>query len=371
MPPGEGESGRSGAPYPGTVSDSLRVLGWPAYSNRREQPYNALLYSSMEQHGIQVAEASVARVLSGRYDVLHLHWPDRRVRSARLTDAVLRSAGLIALLDIAHQRRMKVVWTVHNLAAHEGVKREWLERRYWDALTSRLDGFICLSESGVPAARQRHPNLEHIPGFVIPHGHVHGVYPDVLTRDQARATLGIADGAAVIAVIGQVRAYKNIPQLMTAFRSLERDDAVLLVAGRARPESLRDRIVEMARGDSRIRLDLRFVPDDEVQLHLRAADLVVLNYREILNSGSALLALSFDRPLLVPRKGAMADLERSVGAEWVRTYDGDISAPQLQAALEWATRSDRPQRPPLNHLGWDRIGELTADAFHQLVSGSR
>jgi beta-1,4-mannosyltransferase len=44
---------------------------------------------------------------------------------------------------------------------------------------------------------------------------------------------------------------------------------------------------------------------------MRAADLIALPYKEILNSGSAILALSFDRPILVPAAGALAEL-----SEW-------------------------------------------------------
>ena len=264
---------------------------------------------------------------------------------------------------------MKIVWTVHNLVAHEGVQRPWLEDRYWDALARRLDALISMSESGVDAVRERHPAMRETAVFVIPMGHFRGVYQDVVTREQARETLGIPGHARVISFIGQVREYKNIPQLVKAFRSLNGEDAVLLIAGKPRPESVREAIAAIARDDARIRLELRFIPDDEVQLYLRAADLVALSYRDILNSSTALLALSFDRPVLVPRRGAMSDLERAAGDEWVRTYDGEISPQLLRDGLEWATAPDRPARPQLADLDWDRIAGMTVDAFRQLAAG--
>ncbi|MDY7008651.1 MAG: hypothetical protein SWX82_33215 [Cyanobacteriota bacterium] len=51
--------------------------------------------------------------------------------------------------------------------------------------------------------------------------------------------------------------------------------------------------------DSRIKLKFGFVPDKKLQEYFRAANFVVLPFKDILNSGNALLALSFDCPVLV------------------------------------------------------------------------
>ena len=347
----------------------LRVLGWPAFANRAEQPYNALLYSHLEDLGVEVAEASAARVLGGRYQILHLHWPERRVRAQRASTAWLRSTALIALLDAARARRMRIVWTVHNLSAHEGTYHARLEERYFNALTRRLDGIIALSEHGVTAARARYPRLRERPAFVVPHGHLRDVYPDEMTREQARVRLGIAATSRVIAFVGQVRAYKNVPHLIEQFRGLD-GDVSLLIAGKAKPASLGAHIEQLAAADPRVRFIPSFVPDDELQLYLRAADLVVLPYRDILNSGSALLALSFDRPILVPRRGAMADLAAAVGDSWVRTYEGDLKTTELRDALWWAARR-RPWRAPLDDLGWDHIAQQTHYVYRALMSTLR
>jgi beta-1,4-mannosyltransferase len=345
------------------VTNPLRVLGWPAFRNRSHQPYTALLYEHMPA---DVAEATTARVASGRYDILHVHWPDRRVRDTNVIRAVTRSAGLISLLDLAHARGLKVVWTVHNLSAHEGSQRPWLETRYWHAFTRRVDAFIAMSPSGITAARERYPQLVEKRAFLIPHPHYRGVYPDTIGRVDARSRLGVQPAARVIAFVGQVREYKNVPRMIDAFRSLEDRNALLLVAGKPRNAEHRTLVEAAALGDARVLLDLRFIPDDEIQIVLRAADLVVLPYREILNSGSALLALSFDRPVLVPDRGAMADLQRVAGDDWVRTYHGELTAATLQGALEWSTMAGRPRAPDLDGLGWTDIAQQTTDAFRAL-----
>jgi len=56
------------------MSNSLRILAWPAFK-AKGSPYNALLYNNMQTLGATVEEFTAWRVLSTRYDVVHLHRP--------------------------------------------------------------------------------------------------------------------------------------------------------------------------------------------------------------------------------------------------------------------------------------------------------
>ena len=55
------------------------------------------------------------------------------------------------------------------------------------------------------------------------------------------------------------------------------------------------------------RFDEGYVPHDDVPLYFAAADVVVLPFRKVTTSGSALLALSLGRPVVAPRLGALRD----------------------------------------------------------------
>jgi hypothetical protein len=56
------------------MSKTLRILAWPAFKNHGA--YNVLLYGHMQELGATVEEFSAWRVLSRRYDIVHLHWPE-------------------------------------------------------------------------------------------------------------------------------------------------------------------------------------------------------------------------------------------------------------------------------------------------------
>ena len=192
---------------------------------------------------------------------------------------------------------------------------------------------------------------------------------DSLARS-ARARLGVPSDRPVIASVGLIRAYKNIPHLIRMFRALE-IDATLLIAGKVSPPSLEDEIRAAAGGDERIVLDLRFMPDQDLPIVLEASDLIVLPYTRIQNSGSAILAASADRPVLVPALGAMKELREQLGREWVRTFDGELSEDDLAEAIAWATRPGRPERADLSSLDWDAIAERTLAAYQEFRRSSR
>jgi glycosyltransferase involved in cell wall biosynthesis len=346
---------------------SLRILAWPAFKTRGQNPYAYLLYSHMQ--GAEVDEFSIANVITRRYDVWHMHWPEMFLNVEKtVASAALKTLVVLTLIDFARRRGTKIMWTVHNLASHER-RYPRVEKWFWPAFLSRLDGFITLSESGLATARERFPELRNLPGSVVPHGHYRGEYPDDKQTD-CRQPLGIGANAKVALFFGWIRDYKNVPGLISAFRGINDPETVLCIAGREFPGSSPS-VREVADGDPRIHLHLQHIPAENVQTFFGAADLVVLPYREILNSGTAVLALSFNKPVLVPRKGAMSELQTLVGSNWVRTYEGELRTEELTRAIQWAKEEHRPGVAGLDSLEWNRVAEQTLAAYRRLLCPSR
>jgi beta-1,4-mannosyltransferase len=350
----------------------LRVLAQPAFRRRELNPYNWQLSTSLQAAGMEVCEFSRAEALRGGHDIWHLHWPDTEAMftGGDLPLIVRRSIRLLLLLRLARTRGTRVVWTVHNLRSHEQ-RFPRLERWFWRMFVRELDGVIFLSNYSLGAAIERFPPLARLPLFVVPHGHYRDSYPNKTTRAEARATLGIDPEARVLTFIGQVREYKNLPELIAGFRELQDRTLTLLVAGRCTSSRLEELLRTAAGGDPRIRFDLRLIPEDEVQQFLNAADLVVLPYRDVLNSGAALLALSFNRPVLAPEAGALPELKNRVGSAWVQMYRGDLTSEILGDALRWARGTPRPVQAPLEPYAWSEVTRATIAAYHCVLAGRK
>jgi glycosyltransferase involved in cell wall biosynthesis len=349
---------------------ALRILGWPSLATPNNQPYIEQLYRPMAAKGVVVEELTRRRALLGPARLLHAHWPDSLLhqQDERL---VRRSLARLRLLLIALRLRgIKLLWTAHNLHSHERLHPE-LEEQLWTRWTAAVDGFVSLSETGVAAVRDRFPSLAAKPAFVIPHGHYRDVVAPAPSRGEARARLGIPPGGPVLLFFGQVRAYKNLPRLVAAFRALDRADGRLLIAGKPSSPELESELRAAAGEDPRIRLLLRFVEEREASELFAAADLTALPFRDILNSGSALYSLSLDRPVLVPDKGAMAELAATVGERWVRLFRGELDAATLGSALEAAAGLAEGERPELGAFDWDPLVERTIAAYRSLVAEPR
>lgn len=344
------------------------VVAWPAF--RTDSPYNKLLYQQLTYLGVTVDDFSPLRLLRSPPAVLHLHWPEAAIQVPSPSRALLRGLTLLLLIRLASLRDSRIVWTVHNLHPHERPHPR-LERWFWQAFVRLLDGYIALSRGGADAAVAEFPVLRRRTGFIIPIAHYRGSYLDTIGQAEARARLGLPDTGPVYAFIGRIRPYKNVPHLVGTFRALTDPHARLLVVGAPDTPDTRNAVEDAVGNDSRVHLALARIPDDELQVYLRASDLVVLPFTEILNSSSAILALSFDRPALVPLAGAMGELQATAGPDWVRTFTGPLTAEEMTTSMAWARTANRGRCASLDHLTWAEIARQTHQAYRQLARTPR
>ena len=356
----------------------MRVVAWPAYTNKDVNPYNYLLYSGLVEFGVEVYELSKNMNCFLNYDIVHVHWPENLPNEDRWLISSSKISIFSSFLTIQKRRGAKIVWTVHNLQAHDrkqGSRNVWFQNWLDRWFIPRIDGVISLTHSGLELALDRYPALRSKAFEVIPHGHYINSYPNNATREEAREIIGISNDSKVVLFIGNVRPYKNVAQLIDSFIEMEDQDVNLIIAGNPTNEDLKIIINNGASNDSRIHPYLCFVEKEMMQYFLNASDLVVLPYQDILNSGSAILALSFFRPVLVPRKGSMSELQSQFGVECVKTYDGELEADTLRAAL--TSVIDNPVDPHIlekrvrQNLDWSIVAGRTYDFYKALLSKSQ
>ena len=280
--------------------------------------------------GVRLRFFGWGAALLGRYDVLHLHWPEQLVRDSRRPWLrVVRRRLLDLLLLRLALTRTPLVWTVHNPAPHEGGPRA--EQRSLRRLEERVDLVVRLGPAGPAPAPARTVS-------VIPHGHYRhllGAHPR--PPRQARRLLNF----------GILRPYKGVGALVEAFSAMDgRDDADATLRVVGHPHPGQGEVVRAACArDGRISATLHHVDDDELVAEISRAQLVVLPYLGRMdNSGALIAALSLDRPVLVPRSPTNTALAAEVGPGWVHQYDGPVSAQVLRDAL--AATAEPPADPP-------------------------
>lgn len=342
----------------------MKVTAWPAFKNKTHNPYNYQLYTHIKKFGANILEFSPWKCICNHFSIIHVHWPEAILNDHNPIRVFTKTIALIFIIIFAKAKGAKIIWTVHNLNSHERYY-PYLEDLFWRVFTSCIDGYISLSKVGLSMALERFPLLRKASGVVIPHGDYCNIYPNFISKQEARRCLGLSKNAKVLVFFGQIREYKNVPHLINTFRQLKIPDLALIVAGKPNSEVLLNTILEEASEDKRIHLYLKFIQDEDVQIYMNAADLVVLPYREILNSGSAILALSFNRPVLVPEKGALSELKTEVGDEWVYLYQGELTPQVLTDVLEII---DIPRGSPfLEKYSWRNIACTTFQFYKSVI----
>ncbi|MCO5215738.1 MAG: glycosyltransferase family 4 protein [Thermomicrobiales bacterium] len=331
-------------------------------------PYLDLLYQEVESLGAEVDGYSLRNrgMLGKRYDVIHIHWPDDLFNRHSLIQASLLAIASVLAITLLKLRGAKLIWTAHDVQEFE-VRQPWLRRPMWFWFLRQVDGVITLTEAGHTAIYAKYPRLKKVKSWIIPHGLYSTSYENTIDSSEARTHLNLAPENKVILFFGNVRPYKNVPELIYAFRKIEDCSYRLIIAGRPIDQQIKEEISALAADDNRIMLQLDFIQPNDVQVYLNASDILVLPFREILNSGSTHLAISFNKPVLVPKIGSLEEIAEEFGSDLVMTYDGELNAEILTDALEQACSSPEcyPQIP--DYLQWSSIGANTISAYRELT----
>ncbi|MFB6231578.1 MAG: glycosyltransferase family 4 protein, partial [Salinibacter sp.] len=315
---------------------------------------------------VEVDGFTMFEPLQRRYDVWHVHWPEDFLSYRSPVAAYFYVTAELLLFAWARLCGTRLVWTVHDLGPHESYHPQ-LENVFWPLFLPMVDGIISLSETARDEAYDRFPVLRSVPSAIVPHGHYRTAYPDPVPKAEARRRFDLDPEAPVALFVGRIRPYKNVVSLIRTFCQWENSEARLVVAGNPVSDELAERTRTAAEGDARVRTDLRFIDEEEIPVLLATADLVVLPYETIMHSGSALLALSFDRPVLVPDRGAMTELQDRVGPDWMRTYGGELTPSVLAEGMRWARTTDRAGRAPVEDLDWPRLARQTVALYRRVL----
>jgi D-inositol-3-phosphate glycosyltransferase len=209
--------------------------------------------------------------------------------------------------------RKKVVLTAHNVNAGRRDSKNTLSNRVSLRIQYRLADHIFVHTEKMKLELNNEFGIAASAITVIPFGINNSVPTTRLSRSEARHRLGIQDEEKTILFFGRISPYKGLEYLVTAFQQLPRRcDYRLIIAGRPENDArsywntILDRIREDVQA-GRVVLRPDHIPDDETELYFKAADVLVLPYRYIYQSGILFLGYSFGLPALVADVGSLKD----------------------------------------------------------------
>lgn len=357
---------------------SSTIVHLPFYDNNPYQSalmenLNALGYSTIEGGGGGTFFGTALRLW--KPDVMHFHWLHPYLVGAGTLGTLKRSLSLLAQLNVLRARGTRIVWTAHNLKSHESANPR-LERALTRLFIRRCDAVIAHCEAA-KAEVVRAFGVRPDKVWVVPHGNYIGAYPAEISREAAREEFGFAPGELVFGFVGQIRPYKGVLELIEAFEQLQQTAAQplrLLIAGAPLDEAAGATLTARIGDNAAIRFDSGFVPDARLQFYLGASDVVVFPYRDILTSGAVLLAMSYGRACLAPRRGCIAETLDERGGFLYDPETPDALVEAMRVAIE--KRADLPQMGAHNlerasQWSWRYVAQRTGEVYRYARGGKR
>lgn len=334
-----------------------------------ENPYTTRLTEALTEEGFQSIPVHAERPVVFRVirstlrhdaDIAHLHYLHILYAGDNLPETLIKTPLFLLELLLIKLLGIRLVWTLHDEVPHDTklptfhrvVRRITMSMA--DAVFLHCENAKALVLDSYPATAGGLSDKMH----VVQHGNYVGEYPDTVSKSAARAELDLQDDELVFAFFGRVRPYKGIESLIEAFS--ERDDT-LLIAGRPLNDEYEREIREAADADN-IRLFFKYIPDDEIQYYVRAADALTFPHEKIFASGSAVLALSFDRPVIAPDIGC----NREMLADAAILYDSEIS--DALASVNRSTLDDlsRDATERAEELDWRNVVNPIVAVYRKL-----
>jgi len=322
----------------------LGILAWPGFSTKKDNPYNYILYKNVEEENCIIYDFifSLKNIikysLKINYKIFHIHWPTYILFGSNERKANIRMTILFLFIKYIKTRGVKIVWTVHNLEAHEG-NFPLLQKKLASFMYSQTDGFISLNKPGMDIINKMSSNKINQRYIHLAHPHYREYYTNTISKEQARIKLEIPKDKFIFLFLGQIRPYKNVTGLVEAYKKIDSTNTLLMIAGKIHKD-MKGALDDIENSENILLYD-SFIKDEDLQTYFNCADVIVTPYDKVFNSGSIFLNLSFNRPTLASDSGALDELSNVVGADWIKLYKGTLSAEHLMSCMrEVNTRSD-------------------------------
>lgn len=274
-----------------------------------------------------------------------------------------------------------VVFTAHNVNAGErDANDSWLNRLSLKCQYRLCDRIFAHTE------KMKH---ELIFGFgvpdskvsVIPYG-INNVVPNTtLSSNAAKQQLDLATSNKTLLFFGNITPYKGLEYLIAAFIEVAAEDASyrLIVAGAPKWS---DRYwkqiqlqIERSGVGQWIIQSIKYISDEETETYFKAADVFILPYTHIFQSGVLFLGYSFGLPVIASNVGSLREeiVEGKTGfvcksqdasdlAEAIRRY----FASDLYRELD-SQRAEIKAYANESH-SWSKVARITSRVYSQLLS---
>ncbi|MDB4476206.1 glycosyltransferase family 4 protein [bacterium] len=243
-------------------------------------------------------------IISLLYSILHA-----KIHGIKIAHFHLFHFSALELLCVKATKlfNMKVVITVHDVKSFDKARND----KYSKSILSRADRLIVHNKISATELRKIQKD-ENSKIEIIKHGNYFDSIEKSPRADDAKIKLGLKPTSPVVLFFGQIKEVKGLDLLIEAMKqAIEvHPDLHLLIAGKPWRQSFQPylSLIESKGLSNNVTCHIHYIPDSDVNFYYGSADLVVLPYREIYQSGVLLMAMSYSKAVLVSDIPGMSEI---------------------------------------------------------------
>jgi D-inositol-3-phosphate glycosyltransferase len=275
----------------------------------------------------------------------------------------------------------RVVLTAHNINKSKRDSTDTLLNRFTLWIQYRLCHHVFVHNEGMKRELMNDFGGKESAITVIPFGINNAVPQTDLTSEEAKERLRICKDDQCILFFGRIAPYKGLEFLASAFKELARTASSyrLIIAGRPDNDSKEycraiEREITNSDYKARVLLKIEFVPDNQTEIYFKAADVLVLPYKHIYQSGVLFLAYSFGLPVIASDVGSLREeiVEGRTGFVCKAQHPDDLAKViEHYFASDLYHRLDRHRQAIREYAcarySWDQVGKLTVNVYRSLL----
>jgi glycosyltransferase involved in cell wall biosynthesis len=273
-----------------------------------------------------------------------------------------------------------IAFTAHNVNAGKRDSNDsWLNRLSLK-IQYDLSDHIFVHANGMKSELVADFGIPEDKVSVIPFGINNTVPNTALTPVEAKQLLGLTANDKCLLFFGNIAPYKGLEYLVAAFSELLRKDHTyrLLIVGKPKgPESywnqIRRALASGGIGDRLIEV-IEYVPDETTEIYFKAADVLILPYAHVFQSGVLFLGYSFGLPAIAADVGNLK--EEIIGGETGFVFEPRDSS-DLASKIEDYFKSElfhnlETRRAEIKdyaneRYSWDKVVAITTAVYSRLL----
>lgn len=286
---------------------------------------------------------------SGNFDVLHTEW------------YTFSPIDYYFINKFKRKYKVRYVATVHDILPFN---EKFYDKPFHKKLYKLADSIILQAPGNMKRFSELFPESKN-KTHMIPHGHMLD-YVESVDKNESRRRLGIPEGKIVFLFFGQIKKVKGVDILLKALLQLKDkySELYVVIAGSVWKADFSEcqSIIDNNDLSSCLKTVIRYIPDEEVKYFYSAADVAVLPYTDVYQSGVIQLAYGYKKAVIATDLPAFTQFVKNENTGYVvRKNDVDSLAKAMEMAHQQKDRLDsfglRGYELVKKELNWDELAK--------------